>query len=169
MFRLISDFESIWRQEAENTLKILDAIPDAAAHTAVTPEHRDLQRLAWHLVETVVEMPSNMGIKVEGFAGEPFKTSPPESMQAIRGTYAAVSDSLVAQVKGLNNMALAANYPFYGETWTGAMALFVLVTHQAHHRGQMTVLMRQAGLKVPGIYGPSKEEWTAYGMPVPTV
>jgi len=26
--------------------------------------------------------------------------------------------------------------------------------------------MRQAGLKVPGIYGPSKEEWETYGMPV---
>jgi len=36
--------------------------------------------------------------------------------------------------------------------------------HQAHHRGQMTVLMRQAGMKVPGVYGPSKEEWSAFGM-----
>jgi uncharacterized damage-inducible protein DinB len=30
----------------------------------------------------------------------------------------------------------------------------------------MTVLMRQAGIKVPGVYGPAKEEWAAYGMPV---
>jgi uncharacterized damage-inducible protein DinB len=29
----------------------------------------------------------------------------------------------------------------------------------------MTVLMRQAGLKVPGIYGPSREEWSQFGMP----
>jgi uncharacterized damage-inducible protein DinB len=28
-------------------------------------------------------------------------------------------------------------------------------------RGQLTVLMRQADLKVPGVYGPSKEEWEA--------
>jgi uncharacterized damage-inducible protein DinB len=28
----------------------------------------------------------------------------------------------------------------------------------------MTVLMRQAGIKVPGIYGPSKEEWEAMGI-----
>lgn len=38
---------------------------------------------------------------------------------------------------------------------------------ETHHLGQMTVLMRQAGLNVPGVYGPSKEEWTAYGMPEP--
>ena len=36
---------------------------------------------------------------------------------------------------------------------------------EAHHRGQMTVLMRQAGLTVPGIYGPAQEEWAAMGMP----
>jgi hypothetical protein len=26
-------------------------------------------------------------------------------------------------------------------------------------------LMRQAGLKVPGVYGPSREEWSQFGMP----
>jgi uncharacterized damage-inducible protein DinB len=45
------------------------------------------------------------------------------------------------------------------------MALQALISHEIHHRGQMTVLMRQAGLKVPGIYGPAREEWAAYGMP----
>jgi uncharacterized damage-inducible protein DinB len=37
--------------------------------------------------------------------------------------------------------------------------------HEIHHRAQMTVLMRQAGLKVPGLYGPAKEEWSQYNMP----
>lgn len=31
----------------------------------------------------------------------------------------------------------------------------------------MTVLMRQAGLPVPGIYGPAKEEWTTFGLEAP--
>ncbi|MDM7920662.1 MAG: DinB family protein, partial [Pyrinomonadaceae bacterium] len=53
----------------------------------------------------------------------------------------------------------------YGETWTRGLTLFYLMAHQADHRGQMTVLMRQAGLPVPGVYGPSKEEWLAHGMP----
>jgi len=29
--------------------------------------------------------------------------------------------------------------------------------------------MRQAGLKVPGTYGPAKEEWGAFGMETPAV
>lgn len=33
----------------------------------------------------------------------------------------------------------------------------------------MTVLMRQAGLVVPGIYGPSKEEWANFGMESPQI
>ena len=49
------------------------------------------------------------------------------------------------------------------------LTLQVLVVHQAHHRGQMTVLMRQAGLEVPGVYGPSRQEWAAYGMQPPAV
>ncbi|WP_258881781.1 DinB family protein [Paenibacillus sp. sptzw28] len=33
--------------------------------------------------------------------------------------------------------------------------------HQIHHRGQMTILIRQAGLTAPGIYGPNEEETAA--------
>ena len=34
--------------------------------------------------------------------------------------------------------------------------LMTLINHQNHHRGQMTVLMRQAGLTVPGVYIPQR-------------
>jgi uncharacterized damage-inducible protein DinB len=53
----------------------------------------------------------------------------------------------------------------YGEQWPRGTMLNALIAHQTHHRGQMTVLMRQAGVPVPGMYGPSKEEWAAMGMP----
>jgi uncharacterized damage-inducible protein DinB len=55
----------------------------------------------------------------------------------------------------------------YGEMWKRGFTLYNLITHQIHHRGQMTVLMRQSGLKVPGFYGPSFEEWAQYGMEAP--
>ena len=50
-----------------------------------------------------------------------------------------------------------------------SLTLQILLFHQTHHRGQMTVLMRQAGLPVPGMYGPAKEDWAKYGMPTPTI
>ena len=52
----------------------------------------------------------------------------------------------------------------YGQQWERRKILSVLVLHQTHHRGQITVLMRLEQLPVPGIYGPSKEEWSKYGM-----
>jgi len=39
-----------------------------------------------------------------------------------------------------------------------------MMMHQSHHRGQMTVLMRQAGLRVPYIYGPAYEDWVEQGL-----
>ncbi|MEW5994556.1 MAG: DinB family protein, partial [Candidatus Zixiibacteriota bacterium] len=57
----------------------------------------------------------------------------------------------------------------YGEKWERRFTLLALIQHQIHHRGQMTVLMRQAGLKVPSIYGPVLEDWAQYGQPPPAV
>ena len=68
-----------------------------------------------------------------------------------------------------SDASLAVEDEMYGQKWARALTLAILVAHQTHHRGQMTVLMRQAGLKVPGFYGPAKEEWAAMGMKPPEV
>ena len=57
----------------------------------------------------------------------------------------------------------------YGEKWQRGLTLHILLQHEVHHRGQMTVLMRQAGLKVPNIYGPAKEGWAEYGADTPII
>ncbi|MGO4373779.1 DinB family protein, partial [Paenibacillus sp. MCAF20] len=49
------------------------------------------------------------------------------------------------------------------------LVLDVLIKHEIHHRGQMTVLMRQAGLRVPDLYGPTKEQWAEFGAPAPVI
>ena len=70
---------------------------------------------------------------------------------------------------GWSDATLEVEDEMYGQKWPRGSTLQALIVHQAHHRGQMTVLMRQAGLKVPGVYGPAREEWTAYGMQPPAV
>ena len=58
---------------------------------------------------------------------------------------------------------LATINDFFGRPMPNSIFLMTLINHQNHHRGQMTVLMRQAGLTVPGVYGPAKKsgrlEW----------
>lgn len=44
-----------------------------------------------------------------------------------------------------------------GQNMPRGKVLSMLVQHNIHHRGQMTVLLRQAGLEVPGVMGPTKE------------
>jgi uncharacterized damage-inducible protein DinB len=171
MFRHLDDFQTCWKEESAKTLEIFNAIPDAAMKTAVTPEHRDLRRLAWHLVESLIEMPGHCGLKIAGahlLQGNVIG-DPPATMKEISAAYSTASASLVEALESWKDGDLGIEDELYGEHWKRGFTLFVLVSHQIHHRGQMTVLMRQAGLKVPGIYGPAKEGWAAYGMEAPKV
>jgi uncharacterized damage-inducible protein DinB len=67
--------------------------------------------------------------------------------------------SLLEQVsRNWTDETLQVEDEMYGEHWPRGLTLQALVFHEIHHRGAMTVLMRQAGLTVPGIYGPNREE-----------
>ncbi len=170
MFRRVEDFKEIWKAEAEKTAAVFTAIPSAALGQAVNAEHRDLRRMAWHLVESAAEMPALAGIRIPGF--EPVDGhlgAPPADSAALAAAYTKLAEALLDRIGSWNNAELGRSFDCYGEKWSGGFLLWVLVTHQVHHRGQMTVLMRQAGLKVPDIYGPAKEGWAAYGMPAPQV
>lgn len=171
MFRRIDDVLACWQEESRKTLEVFQAIPDGALGTAITPQHRELRRLGWHLVESLIEMPGHLGVVIEG-AGliqGGFIVAPPASMAEISEAYAKASASLAQALGSWKDWDLETEDTLYGETWKRGFTLFVLVTHQTHHRAQMTVLMRQAGLPVPGIYGPAKEGWAAYGMEAPKV
>ena len=52
---------------------------------------------------------------------------------------------------------LATINDFFGRPMPNSIFLMTLINHQNHHRGQMTVLMRQAGLTVPGCTAPQKK------------
>ncbi len=170
MFRRVEDFKEIWKAEAEKTAAVFAAIPSAALGQAVNAEHRDLRRMAWHIVESAVEMPVQAGITIPEFPlVDGHLGAPPADTGALVATYTKIAEALHDRIGSWNNAELGRSFDCYGEKWSGGFLLWVLVTHQTHHRGQMTVLMRQAGLKVPDIYGPAKEGWAAYGATPPEV
>jgi uncharacterized damage-inducible protein DinB len=167
MFTSIADFEKIWQDESESTLKLLNQLTDQSLTQKVTDDHRNLGRMAWHVVTSITEMMPLTGLKVEG--PDP-KAPVPAIAEEIRSGYEKAAASMLKQIKaGWTDDTLQLIDDMYGFQWKRGYTLFVLVAHQTHHLGQMTVLMRQAGLKVPGIYGPSKEEWSAYNMQEPEV
>jgi len=166
MFRRIADFEKSWAADSESTLKVLRALTDASLGQSVTPGGRSLGRLAWHITCALGEMPGHVGLKVDSPV---YESDPPGSAAAIAAAYERASRSLLEQIKTWNDATLDVEDDMYGQRWARGKTLLALVAHQAHHRGQMTVLMRQAGLPVPGVYGPAREEWAAWGMQPPAV
>jgi uncharacterized damage-inducible protein DinB len=163
MYRKIEDFQKIWKYEASETLKIFNGLTDESLQQKVTEDGRSIGFLAWHIVGTISEMFGQAGIVVEGVKLEdPVPNSVAEIVAAFENSTKSLNEELPKHWKDEN---LADEIPMYGETWTKGFVLTCFLMHAAHHRGQMTVLMRQAGLKVHGVYGPAKEEWTEMGMP----
>jgi uncharacterized damage-inducible protein DinB len=159
----ISDFINDFDFETEATLKVFNNLTDESLNQKVTEKGRSLGRLAWHLTAAFGQMGTDAGLPSLVNFDEKIV---PQSAKTICDDYAKATASLKeAVIKHWNDDALSDEINMYGQKWTKGQTLSVLLVHQMHHRGQMTVLMRQAGLKVPGVYGPAFEEWSAMGMP----
>lgn len=141
-------------------MKIFQLLTDASLQQAVADNGRTLGRIANHIIETLTEMPHRFGLPIEE------EQAQYDTANEIVAAYERVNKNFInALESSWNDEDLEIEKNMYGEMWKNGFSLFVLVTHQAHHRGQITVLMRQAGLKVTGVYGPSKEEWEQMNMP----
>ena len=156
MFSSIPQFLEIWSSESASTLKLLKVLTNNSLSQIIYPEGRTLGQLANHILETLTELPSKLQLGIQE------EHADFSDVKEIVSNYERCSHDLVESIahKWTDADLLKTNN-LYGEDWTNAFSLQVLIMHQCHHRGQMTVLMRQAGLIVPGIYGPSKEEWAA--------
>jgi len=167
MFRKLDDFFRAWDHNREGTSKVLANLTDASLARAVDAEHRTIGRIAWHIVQTLPEMGNQTGLEIGG--PDP-KTPVPQTAAAIKTAYDAAAQSVRDEVASKwDDATLEKIDNLYGEDWPRGLTLRLLMEHEIHHRGQLTVLMRQAGLKVPGIFGPSKEEWSQHGAPPPEI
>jgi uncharacterized damage-inducible protein DinB len=167
MFSRLDIFLGAWSHEAASTQRVLDALTDESLEQTVAPGHRTIRRLAWHIAQTVPEMMGKTGLHVEGL-GE--HDPPPATAKEIAEAYRVAAASLADELRAnWTDATLKDKDEMYGEQWSRGMTLGALLLHQTHHRGQLTVLMRQAGLVVPGVFGPNKEDWAQWGMQPPEV
>lgn len=167
MIKTLADFEYLWSGEIESTQKVLKHITNDALHKVVHPDVRTLGRLAWHIVQTIPEMMGRTGLTVSG----PEPDAPiPTTAHAIFKSYNDTAIGLLdAMKKHWTDATLEEKDDMYGQLWKRGYTLQALILHQTHHRAQLIVLMRQLGLAVPGVYGPTRDEWKQYGMEAPTV
>lgn len=163
MYRHIQDFLNDWKNEESNTVKIFSEITEETKSQKINENVRSLERLAWHITHTITEMGTKAGL----FESDPLEDQPiPATFAEIVEAYKRNSALLAQTVPSKwTDSSLDDDVPMYGENWKKGNILSILIAHEAHHRSQMTIIMRMLGLAVPGLYGPSKEEWIAYGMP----
>ncbi len=163
MYRDIQDFVTDWQHESANTVKTFSGITEETKAVKINPSIRSLERLAWHIIETITEMGTKAGL----FDENPLEhQAAPATIAELTAVYKLYSQRLTEAVQQRwTNENLTEEVPMYGENWSKGTVLSVLISHEAHHRSQMTIIMRMVGLPVPGLYGPSQEEWAAMGMP----
>lgn len=165
MFQTLDGFLKLWNYEVHTTQKVLDQLTDESLSQEVTAQNWTLGRIAWHTATAIGVISSQTGLAFEA----PAKDYPvPQSAKFISDIYQKASSALAHAVKEQwTDQTLRGENDFFGQRMSNGQLLFFIIQHQIHHRGQMTILMRQAGLTVPGVYGPAKEEWAMMGMEAP--
>lgn len=159
MYRTIAQFVEDWSNESAISLKVMLALTNASLQQRSDPEGNTLGKIAWHMVIMIGLTGSAAGLAV---VAPPRGTEAPASAASIADTYQTAARSIGEQATAkLKDDQLATEIMYFGRPLPMALVLQSLVRHQIHHRAQMTVLMRMAGLVVPGIYGPSREETAA--------
>ncbi|MEY2830132.1 MAG: hypothetical protein RIQ33_1990 [Bacteroidota bacterium] len=162
MYRKVTDFITDWGYESQSTIKLFNEINQAAMTKPLFDGGRTLGQLAWHIAETLPEMIGQIGIEFNHVHHD--KWDEETSIQQIIHLYQTNTTTLLTQLKNWNDTDLELEDNMYGENWKRGTTLEILIKHQAHHRGQLTLAMRQMGMKVPGMYGPAKHEWAEFGM-----
>jgi uncharacterized damage-inducible protein DinB len=161
MFRKIEGFVNKWNYESDATLRLFKNLTDESLNNKVNENVRTAGRLAWHITTAIGEISHRTGLT---FKTVDSNSSVPATAKEILYAYKEASDNMIAEIKEKwSDGTLLLKDDMYGEKWERGKTLRVLLDHQIHHRGQLTVVMRLNGLKVPGVYGPSKEEWIKYG------
>ncbi|MFF2480888.1 DinB family protein [Paenibacillus sp. NPDC058071] len=156
MFTRIEDFAAEWTSESELTASVLDALTDESLEQEVIEGRRTLGQIAWHLVRSLHYMAS-LGLVFDAPSGD---EEAPDSAVHIASEYRRISKDLLQAVQAQwNDETLRESVMIYDEAWQNGSSLRFTIMHQSHHRGQMTVLMRQAGLRLPDVYGPTYDTW----------
>lgn len=162
MFRNLEDFYRVWSYESKSTLKMFQAIPSEHFKNIGSENIRSIARLAWHITESIAEMFHHAGLELDGIKDA---SNEPNDIDKLISEYKKSSISLIDKLKAnWSDEILEEKVNMYGELWEKGIVLSVLIRHQTHHRGQLSILIRQEGLTIPGMYGPAKEEWIAMGL-----
>lgn len=156
MYRTVNDFLADWTESANGTIKVLESLTDEKLDQAIVEGHNTLGWLGWHLANSISFFAGLVGINV---AAPGNKEVVPSKAAVILDGYKKAAEQFKQEVKQkFTDENMTETVDLFGQPVPRGAVLRRFIDHQTHHRGQMTVLLRQAGLKVPGVMGPTKED-----------
>jgi len=158
--RMLDELE----QEAQTTRRVLERVPDDRLTWRPHPKARTLGELAMHVATT----PGNVA---RLSATSPAQAPRFEDLEQRPGRAADLVPSLNASVEEAKAVLRTMDDAALGATWTlmrgdrqllamprGALLRAIMLNHWYHHRGQLTVYLRELDVAVPSVYGPSADE-----------
>jgi uncharacterized damage-inducible protein DinB len=156
---LIQELET----EAATTRRVLERVPAEHFDWRPSPKSRSLGQLALHIATTpggVATLAAQNPAQVPTFPEETAPASVTDLLAALESSLAQAK----AIVGAMDDAAL-------NETWRVtaggrevmavprvAFLRSVMLNHWYHHRGQLTVYLRELNVPIPSIYGPSADE-----------
>jgi len=149
-------------QETQTTKRVLERVPEA--HLGWKPHQKstNLGHLAMHIALVpggVAEAAAQPSMQRPLFP-QPSPSSASELVPMLEDSVKRARKAL----QGLDDSALMATWKILdGETEILAMPRIaflrsIMLNHWYHHRGQLSVYLRQLNVPVPSIYGPSADE-----------
>ncbi len=149
-------------QEAQTTRRVLERVPENRLGWKPHDKSMSLGQLALH----VATIP---GAIAEISQQSPF--SVPQFTQPSAASAAELIPALEQSVAKAREIVGSMNEADLSKTWrvvdgdrevmalpVRAVLRSIMLNHWYHHRGQLSVYLRQVGVPVPSIYGPSADE-----------
>ena len=149
-------------QEAQTTRRVLERVPGDRLGWKPHDKSMSLGQLALHVAT------------IPGGIAEAIRRSPlqvPEFKQPSPASAAELMPALDKSVATAREFLQSMDDAAFGGTWrvvdgdrevlalpVAAVVRSIMLNHWYHHRGQLSVYLRQVGVPVPSIYGPSADE-----------
>ena len=162
VMRIVDSILMEIEQEAQTTKRVLDRIPENKLAWKPHPKSYSLGQLALH----IASVPGSVAAAVvpDSMEVPNFSQPEPKSRQEVLDTFNKSLESAKATLKKMDDARLTSTWSL---TKNGKVLMSVpriglirsiLMNHNYHHRGQLSVYLRMLDVPVPSIYGPSADE-----------
>ncbi len=149
-------------QEAQTTKRVLERIPADKLAWKPHPKAFSLGQLALH----IASVPGSVAAAAvpDTMEAPSFSQPEPKSRQEVLDTFSKSLESAKETLKKMDDARLTSTWSL---TKNGKVLMSVprigfirsiLMNHNYHHRGQLSVYLRMLDVPVPSIYGPSADE-----------